>query len=158
MALICALFAGACGTYGEVDYFADEPETPGRPNPGVGVGRAEVVLNRCPQLTSLAVTPLVAGVGGIVTIRAAAEDPEGDDVSIEWTATQGEVKPSESGQGGASGVGGNESVGGAGGGPTEEVWTYQCTQIGYPTLTLTISDERGCSLEKSIALSCVAAP
>jgi hypothetical protein len=153
-ALIGALLASACGTYGEVDWYS-EKGAPSRPHPGVGVGRAEVVLNRCPQVTSMAVTPLVAGVGGIVTLRATAEDPEGEVVSLVWTATQGEVEPNVGGAGGASGI---ESNGGAGGAETEEFWIYRCTQIGYPTLTLEVSDERGCTLSKSVPLRCVAPP
>lgn len=163
-AVVGALLSSACGKYEEVEFFK-EPDR-GRPtNPGVGVGRAEVLLNRCPQITSLVVTPLETGVGGIVTMQASAEDPEGDPVSLEWSVTQGEVERSEpSGSGGNGGASASEGgsasggEGGADGGSAEGTWIYQCTQIGFPLLTLEAADARGCSQERSVGVGCVAPP
>jgi hypothetical protein len=163
-AVFSAILSSACGKYGEVDFYR-QPEQ-GRPNPGVGVGRAEVVLNRCPQITSLIVSPLETGVGGIVTMQASAEDPEGDPVSLSWSVTRGEVERTEAsgngagglGGGGASGGDGGRAEGGADGGSAEGTWIYQCTEIGFPLLTLEASDARGCSQARSVGVGCVAPP
>lgn len=52
---------------------------------------ADTVLpdNRPPVLVSLSVQPQVVVVGGVCTVTAKATDPNGDDLTYEWTAEPG---------------------------------------------------------------------
>ena len=115
--------------------YAYEDVDKGRPKPGIGIGTVQVAFNRCPEVTSMTVTPLVTGIGGLVTMTATAEDPEGDEVSLAWSVSEGEILAGD-----------------------DEFLTYECETIGFPTVTLEASDESGCTRATTIVLGCVAAP
>ncbi len=47
--------------------------------------------NNPPQISSLTATPLGVGLGGSSTIDCVANDPDGDDLTYDWTATDGSI-------------------------------------------------------------------
>jgi hypothetical protein len=124
VALVCCACSG-----GVVQLPSDDC---GRPGACEGAFQARVDVNSCPWLSFLYVAPAVISVGGSAHFGARVEDPDGDRVYLDWTAT------------------------GAGLSGRAEIFdTLTCLLPGTQTLTLWYSDSRGCADYVATELECV---
>jgi hypothetical protein len=98
-------------------------------------GDVNIVINAivCPdfEITSYTVSPLVASVGGKISVSVSTNDPDGEVVSFQWSAPLGTFASS-----------------------TEMATTYSCAAPG--TVALTVSAALGtCEASKTVEVSCL---
>lgn len=95
-----------------------------------------VTADQCPLLRSISASPDSAAVGSDIALVAVASDPDGDALSIAWTATSGDFSD-----------------------PSSLSTTYTCTGPGTRTITAQVSKTDGsCSDSTSFDVTCTSAP
>ncbi|MBW2508265.1 MAG: hypothetical protein JRE81_06520, partial [Deltaproteobacteria bacterium] len=102
--------------------------------PRFGSVRVNGKVNVCAELTKAVVAPLQTSVGNVITVRAEAEDAEGDTVEYAWTASSGSF-----------------------GDPAAASTFYTCEETGEHSITITVSDDefRACADAWSVGVRCV---
>ncbi len=87
-------------------------------------------VNTCPMV-ELVVSPIEVVVGNTMDLEAEAEDANGDDITFEWSASNGTIAESD-----------------------ESEATYTCTLAGPVTLELKVDDGFGCDVTREVDVTC----
>jgi hypothetical protein len=107
----------------------------GAPPPGPKDGSTTLQINglidHCPDIQSMGVSPSVVRVGAPALVTVMASDPDADDV-LTYTWTTGN---------------------GAFANPTRSATSYSCAAAGMPSLSVKVSDGQ-CDSRASIAVTC----
>jgi len=88
-------------------------------------------FNTCPEITSLIVAPLATDVGNNITVSAAGSDVDGNALTFAWTSPGGTFAAADAG-----------------------ATTFKCAVPGTNTLTISISDGKGCTSTLSADVLC----
>jgi hypothetical protein len=108
-----------------VDLICDAPDNDGQITVN---GR----VDNCPRLTFYSVAPLTVGVGGHISLNAAATDLDpATTLAFSWTSAVGTIAP-----------------------PGAAVATYTCTQAGAQTLNLSVTDGL-CADTAAVQVNCI---
>ena len=128
-----ALGAFACGT-------ADHNAIPPVPADDAGAGGEQEThvasaVNVCPHIDNSFITPqqIPLNVSAVVAVTASDPDSALPDLTYAWHATSGTFSASD-----------------------KPVTDYNCSKIGAQQLTVTVTDQPGCSTELTINVACVA--
>ncbi len=89
-----------------------------------------LTINQCPTIDSLVAMPLAAAEGNQINLSAMVSDPDGNMVSLAWTATAGTIAS-----------------------PGAAMTTYSCV-TGSQILSLRIDDGHGCQQTASVQVLC----
>jgi len=101
----------------------------------VTMSPACALFNHPPEITSLTPSATSVARGGSCTITCDANDPDGDTLTFEWTATGGAI----------SGTGGTVT------------WTAPTTEGSY-TISVTVSDGKGGTVSDSVSIQVINSP
>jgi hypothetical protein len=74
-------------------------------------------VNECPNIDSAGILPAKAAIGGTMSLTSTASDGDSPTLTYSWTATSGTIA-----------------------GASSPNATFTCTEVGMPTITLTVSD------------------
>ena len=97
-----------------------------------GIAYIDLRAGSCPEITLVFVAPLQTAVGDRIDLSAEATDPDGDVVTYRWRGTGGTVAE-----------------------PMAPNTTYTCKARGTQTLSIQVSDRRGCTKSEVVTVTCV---
>lgn len=128
-----ALCAFACGS-AEHNMVPPVSEADGGADAGTETQVASAV-NLCPHVDGSYITPQKIGpkVAAVVAVSASDPDATTPDLNFSWRATSGTFSASD-----------------------KAVTSYVCSKLGPEQLTVTVTDQPGCSVELTINVECVA--
>ena len=89
------------------------------------------IIQYCPELLSVEVSPLQTGVGEEITLSARAADANGDSLAFRWTTSKGAIHQANSADA-----------------------RYVCEAQGSSVVKLSVSDGHGCQRRETVLVTC----